>query len=253
MSRFRYQGVAWDGEEWRLVPSLVVLGDQISDEFPERRLVDGTVAGRQHDTNNPASDHTVKNGLVRALDAGGTYDQLWQMTEAIRLSKDPRVLYVIFNGRMFSSYSKNGIPPFTWRTYTGYSPHSHHFHISVRGENQAQIQLWDIGVELPMTDHPYTPPENLTDEEGEVFKKVWDKYRSLGIVSEHSDPIDPVETQQFIAFLDRYDRIVVGPVRKELDDLKALVASLELGSGDFDIETVSEDVLQELIRRIDLG
>jgi hypothetical protein len=47
--------------------------------------------------------------------------------EALRRSRDPRIAYVIFNRRIFSST----VSPWTWRTYTGSDPHDTHWHVSV--------------------------------------------------------------------------------------------------------------------------
>lgn len=50
------------------------------------------------------------------------------ISEQLRLSKDPRVKYVIFNSRFFSP--KTG---WTWQKYSGLSPHDKHMHVSVQG------------------------------------------------------------------------------------------------------------------------
>lgn len=90
------------------------------------------------------SDHNpwVDGGVVTAFDI--TDDilhgcQVSFIAEAIRASRDPRVKYVIYNRRMFSSYVARGVPAWEWRPYTGSNPHVKHMHISV----QPDVALYD--------------------------------------------------------------------------------------------------------------
>jgi copper chaperone CopZ len=67
------------------------------------------------------------------------------MAEALRVSKDPRIKYVIWNRRIFSG--RNGPQPWVWRTYTGTAdPHTQHLHISVEDDTHDQVQAWSIGI-----------------------------------------------------------------------------------------------------------
>ena len=54
------------------------------------------------------------------------------IAEAIRLTRDPRVKYIIWNKRICSFKSVAGKQPWAWRRYTGKNPHTEHVHISVR-------------------------------------------------------------------------------------------------------------------------
>ena len=159
MARFAKSGTNWEGRAWTLAACLRVLASQIEALHPSRHAADGTVASKTHDANNPSSDHRPKpysgKGTVRALDAGETTENdAFKMAEAIRVSRDPRVKYVIHEGRLFSSYASGGIPPFTWRTYTGPNPHGNHFHIStLEGQDNNQT-AWKIGASVPAP----TPP-----------------------------------------------------------------------------------------------
>ena len=61
--------------------------------------------------------------MVRALDCGESHENdAYVISEAIRVSKDPRAKYVIHEARMWSNYASKGIPAYTWRTYTGPAP-----------------------------------------------------------------------------------------------------------------------------------
>lgn len=73
------------------------------------------------------------------------------VTEAIRLSRDRRVLYVIFRGRIFSSYAANGRKAWEWGPYDGSDPHENHAHISVNDQHHDETQDWKIGIDMANT------------------------------------------------------------------------------------------------------
>lgn len=54
------------------------------------------------------------------------------VTEALRLSRDARIDYVIFNRRIFSGHQVGSVKPYAWRHYAGPDPHDTHFHVQVR-------------------------------------------------------------------------------------------------------------------------
>lgn len=132
---FRYDGVAWDGQRWVASLAIQSLGNEVDSITPRPTASDGTVAGKRHDQNSPTSDHTPKPatglGTVRAIDMSVTAEQGTAISERLRQSADVRLRYVIHNRRMFSSYSKNGVPAFTWREYSGANGHLTHIHASV--------------------------------------------------------------------------------------------------------------------------
>lgn len=67
------------------------------------------------------------------------------VAEALRLSKDPRIKYVIWNRRFFNG--RNGPYPWVWQTYTGTTdPHTNHMHVSVEDDTHDQTQDWSIGI-----------------------------------------------------------------------------------------------------------
>lgn len=126
---------------WRLVKSLEVLNTQVRQAAP--RAVPpatpasawGTIGDLAHQSgtsdHNPATYAALgSTPVVCARDFphapalgldGGAF------TEALRQSRDKRIAYVIFNGRIFSSTNT----PWTWRTYTGSDKHRDHWHVSV--------------------------------------------------------------------------------------------------------------------------
>lgn len=128
--------MVWKGDSQnRLAKSLVTLIDQVVQQFPNRNARnDGTIGDEAH--RKRKSDHNPNislggKGIVTALDithdpAHG-FDAL-AFAESLRLKKEPRVKYVIFNGRIFSSETH----PWEWRDRNkGAGDHSEHVHVSV--------------------------------------------------------------------------------------------------------------------------
>lgn len=134
MARFRISGTAWDGQRWRLVPCGVVFAQQIEAARPTPHPADGTVAGKGHDAGSPRSDHTVwprsGDGWVFAIDVGDSEGTVGDMWEALRLSRDPRIMYGIFKRRIFSSYATSTRQAWQWGPYSGAAPHDTHAHLS---------------------------------------------------------------------------------------------------------------------------
>lgn len=149
MARFRYSGVNWEGRAWKVSAPIEALGRQIEARWPDRHPADGTVASQNHDAWNPRSDHRpdpyTGPGIVRALDAGETVEGDGEvLAEALRAGRDPRVRYVIHEGRLFSSYDHANGPAWSWRPYTG-GGHRDHVHVSVLATVDAQGQPWVLG------------------------------------------------------------------------------------------------------------
>ncbi len=120
---------------WKLNPVLIKLLAQIDAKAPHRsKASDGSIGNEEHQKLGARSDHNPNEfGIVNAIDI--THDpkggfNAASFAEALRASKDPRVAYVIFNSRIFSST----VQPWVWRKYNGPSPHDHHVHVSVGGE-----------------------------------------------------------------------------------------------------------------------
>ncbi len=117
---------------WTLHPALIQLRDQINQRWPNRsKKSDGTIGDTAHSSR--ASDHNPdERGVVHAMDV--THDpsgcDASKLAEVLRLSKDSRLKYCIFAGRIFSST----VQPWTWRPYSGSNPHNKHVHVSVGGD-----------------------------------------------------------------------------------------------------------------------
>jgi hypothetical protein len=160
---FRFKGKNHAGQVWRAAGAIETFGKQIEVLRPGTFGNDGTVASKAHDQAHPTSDHRpdprTGEGTVRAIDfhetASGLVDEV---AEALRLSKDPRISYVIHDGRMFSSYRTKTFEPWEWRPYTSKNPHRDHGHMSVvKGELGEQRHPFSISLDGPLA----------TDEEEE--------------------------------------------------------------------------------------
>ena len=209
MARFRTSGNNWEGRPWILSPALVVLAQQIEAVHPQKHPADGTVASKVHDQNNPASDHRPSphsgRGVVRALDAGESHENdAYVISEAIRVSKDPRARYVIHEARMWSNYASKGIPPFTWRTYTGPAPHSDHFHISGDSRYDNETSLWQItsgGGGVPDMGNWAKPGDPVEDREDMHSVHAWQGNEVMTDKDIDYDENDPSQLDERIKML----------------------------------------------------
>lgn len=125
---------------WRLVRSLDQLRQQVRTAAPQAAppataaSAWGTIGDAAHTSTSDHSPHTYaalgSTPVVCAADfphAPALGLDGAAFTEALRQSRDKRIAYVIFNGRVFSSTNA----PWTWRTYTGSDKHDTHWHVSV--------------------------------------------------------------------------------------------------------------------------
>jgi hypothetical protein len=140
--------MVWKGDSsGRLAKSLITLIDQVDKAWPDRlRVSDGSVASSQHTAQNPTSDHERgADGVVEALDI--THDpahsvDTWELAETFRINRDPRIKYVISNGRIFAGH--DGPSPWVWRKYTGANNHAKHVHVSVRKSLMDDTSPWEL-------------------------------------------------------------------------------------------------------------
>lgn len=119
---------------YRIAESLDVLRRECDARAPGRnKASDGWIGDAAHAAT--ASDHNPNpEGVVCALDvtndpgAGadvGAWADFW------RQHPHPDVKYCIWNRQLWSAYEAHGVPPFTWRPYSGSDPHTSHVHVSV--------------------------------------------------------------------------------------------------------------------------
>lgn len=116
---------------WRLAKSLVKLREQINAAYPDRdKTSDGSVGDLSHMQRR--SDHNPDMaGVVRAIDIDADLSPILNirgLVDVLFNSKDPRIKYLIFNGRI----TEKGLTG--WKTYHGANAHKHHCHISVSSD-----------------------------------------------------------------------------------------------------------------------
>lgn len=139
---------------WTVDPGLQVLLAQINAAAPGRsKASDGSIGDPAHQAgvsdHNPESPAPPGNPNYEVDARDFTHDpryagsDMHQVTEAIRLSRDPRVAYVIWNRRIYSGAA--GPSPWMWRPYYGDNPHDKHAHVSVRDVNRG-TQPWSISI-----------------------------------------------------------------------------------------------------------
>jgi hypothetical protein len=155
--------VALSGSGWRLAPSLVAFVEEADRCYPKRdRTSDGSIGDLAHQAR--VSDHNPDDGWVHAVDldedlAPGL--DLKAFAEKLRRRRDPRVKYVIYEGRFFSSYATSSRAAWAWAPYTGVNAHLHHLHLSILHTDAARNDLSQWGF-APLAPKPPTTP--LEDE-----------------------------------------------------------------------------------------
>lgn len=155
---------------WRLAHSLDGLRDEVNDRWPGRSKVsDGTLGDTAHA--NRVSDHNPDGaGVVRAIDLtkweGPTGEVAETVAETIRASRDPRVKYVIWRGRMFASYSRSYRKAWEWGPYDGPNGHFQHVHVSVlpgsEGDRPGPWGVYPLSTPPEEDDMPFTADEIKT-------------------------------------------------------------------------------------------
>lgn len=117
---------------WRVAYSLDQLLAQLNALAPSRsRASDGSIGDAAHQAQGSASDHNpwYGPGIVTARDfthdvAGGL--DCSKLAAALVASRDPRVKYIIWQGRICDSRAQ--FNPWTWQPSSG---HYQHLHLSV--------------------------------------------------------------------------------------------------------------------------
>jgi hypothetical protein len=131
---------------------LDVLLAQINAAAPNRsKASDGSIGDAAHASrdsdHNPESPPPPGNPDDEVDARDFTHDpdhgaDMGVVTEAIRVSQDRRVSYVIFNRRVTG-------PGHGWRwdPYSGTDPHTGHAHVSVNDVHNDETQPWEIGID----------------------------------------------------------------------------------------------------------
>lgn len=155
--------------EWRLAHSLEKLRTQLNARWPDRsKDSDGSIGDASHASrssdHNPWISDAPGAHVVSAIDI--THDPAhgfdsYAFADMLLHNKDPRIKYAISNRRIGSG--SDGPQPWTWRHYSGTSPHDHHVHISVKSDkvhydSVADWILDSVTHPMPVPDHLFIPP-----------------------------------------------------------------------------------------------
>lgn len=147
---------------WTVSPILQPLIDQVRGKHPG--MVIGTIGDVAHQ--NEISDHNPDAwGFVCAADfmigPHFTAADAEDLFRRLRIIKDSRTRYVIYNRRIFYG-PELGNAAWVNQTYTGSDPHTNHIHVSViHRSNPRPTTSWDI--------YP-SPVEQETDMTEAQFK-----------------------------------------------------------------------------------
>jgi hypothetical protein len=130
----------------KLCAAGVQLRDQVDTWFPDRctKSPEGWLGDSRHSARK--SDHNPDRfGWVRGLDLNSRLESSDSLApylaDQIRIAakSDPRISYVIFNGRICSK-----ILNWKWRKYKGINPHKRHIHISFTKLGDLDNRPFDI-------------------------------------------------------------------------------------------------------------
>lgn len=130
---------------WYVDKGLATLIAQVKKKFPG--IVVGTIGDTAHQAEH--SDHNPEaDGSVDAADfmLGKHFTEenaQWLVNTLVHF-KDPRIAYIIWNGRIISSTKQNGKAAWTWRVYTGSNPHRDHPHVSVNDKHETDASPWRL-------------------------------------------------------------------------------------------------------------
>ena len=164
--------VAVAGRGWSLAPCLRALFDEADRRWPNRsRISDGSIGDSAHaaraSDHNPDASGDVLAGDLTDDKANGCDADLF--AEHLRKSRDPRVKYVICNGKVFRSY---GSSAWQWTPYTGANAHEKHTHVSVLDTSDAK---YDGSPWFPYADAPIQEDDMFTDADRELLARINDK------------------------------------------------------------------------------
>lgn len=241
---------------------------QIDEAAPNRsKASDGSIGDEAHQgtssKHNPEDTEDSQDGndpdnQVDARDF--THDpannaDMHIVSESIRQSRDVRVYLVIFDGRQFSSYSKDGYPPFTWRPYYGENKHRQHMHVEVNDYHNDDTSPWKIGIDMGLLPEEYSEivKGKLTDDNALFY---WLRALALGkvpaVVNGKFD-WDQMVDADFAGLEQVGDALVqlgdmVTGLHAKLDELAAKVDGISTGG--VDVALIADTTADEIAQRL---
>lgn len=128
------EGLKTLGNEWlRVHPGAIVF-----------YIGDASHASRDSEHNpepagpEPGADYGEVDAGDFMIGKGVTHADLQELADGLVESRDARILYLIWNGRICSSV----VVPWVWRTYHGADQHTDHMHLSVNDKFDKNTADW---------------------------------------------------------------------------------------------------------------
>jgi hypothetical protein len=226
---------------WTLAPCLAQLRAQLNAAYPDRsKASDGTIGDDAHagtvSEHNPDRD---ARGTVRAFDI--THDPVggvdcYKLAAQLVTSRDSRILYVIWHGRIARAYSKPGIPAWSWARYYGPNPHTKHLHLSVTVAGANNTRPWRIVAPAPTQEDPLA----------EISIDDIEQAAARGVLSANLGSSGPTVA---VALQRSYNALVALTATGRVDELADQIVA-KLG-GSADAATVKQAVKDALAEGID--
>lgn len=243
--------VALSGSGWRLAPSLIAYVREADRLYPNRdRSSDGSIGDLAHSSRE--SDHNPYDGWVHAVDldediAPGT--DLRGLAAHLLASRDPRIRYVIYEGRIFKSYvDPAGHAAWTWMPYTGPNAHTQHLHLSINRTDQARTDLRPWFPQASPSGAGTQPEDDMQpDERQELFnigKLLTDNLPAIRSVT------DALYTSGTVADVDRLDAVIGGNLPQIRAAADALVARDPVALANAIPDDLAQRVADELAKRL---
>jgi len=210
---------------WRVANALLQLREQVNALYPSRsKSSDGTIGDAAHASRSSDHNPWVKDGrvgIVTGMDI--THDpksgcDSYVLAEKLLASRDPRIKYVISNGRIASGSSQSTIA-WKWRKYSGSNPHNHHVHVSVKETKKFYDDTadWNLGVIVAreaQTNYVAPMPTVRRGDISEIVGILQDRLIARGYMIKRDKKFGGLTFEAVVAF-QRKEKIgdngVVGP------------------------------------------
>lgn len=170
-----------------------------------RRDSDGCCASPEHHKQNPDSDHEPDaSGYAHAFDlshdpASGC--DVGKLAATLSEHPDPRVKYVIFNGRIWKARTGH------WEEYRGTNPHQKHMHVSIYPTETFNFDSWPWA-------GPSEPKTLQQGDRGEAVKDLQTKLVAKGFALVTDGVFGPATQAALTRFQKRAGLAAIGVADK---------------------------------------
>lgn len=193
---------------WRVAYSLDQLLKQINTLAPNRsKASDGSIGDAEHKKQGSASDHNpwfVLGGQALVTARDFTHDpanglDCNKLAAALIAAKDPRIKYLIWQGRLIDSraVAGNGYRPWTWQPSSG---HHQHLHLSVMANASADdTRPWSLPGLTEEDDMQLSELIEFRPHVGGAPRNLWDgQSQILAVLGVHGDMLAAIAKDENI-------------------------------------------------------